>query len=52
MDKIWWQKLLCEFHVVRKHKAVESSRGPENDEMQGMRMWEYLSRGECEWNII
>jgi hypothetical protein len=29
MDEIWWQKLLCEFHVARKHKVVERSGGPE-----------------------
>jgi hypothetical protein len=28
MDKIWWQKVLCEFHVVRKHKTVEGSKDP------------------------
>jgi hypothetical protein len=29
MDEIWWQKLLCEFHVVRKHTVVGRREGSE-----------------------
>jgi hypothetical protein len=30
MDEIWWQKVLCEFHVARKHTVGESSGRPQD----------------------
>ena len=31
MDEIWRQKLLCEFHVVRKHKLMVGAEDSEEE---------------------
>ena len=47
MDEIWWQKLLCEFHVVKKPKVRKRGcEGSSEERMEDVQvMWRVLIRG-------